>query len=165
MSTYKFNWVICHILVIMMASRLVIRSGKYSIPQIRSFVNVGDKVPLNYVKGLKVKLVWCPLPLFDLLCCSFFAPVFHLDAPPILIKEDSEYPEWVFNLTKPVCPMQRFFCCCLWFVSHHYANVWISSLTTVSLQFICLVYYLPPTPFFSAPLIRNSPSFSFFFVL
>ena len=45
-----------------------------NLNQSKRYLKVGDKVPINYIK----------------------------DAKPILIKEDKDYPEWVFHLDEKV---------------------------------------------------------------
>ena len=57
-----------------MRTTLNFRRVKSLLTNSRSFLKVGDKIPLNYIK----------------------------DEPDIVVKEDKEYPDWVFKLTNKV---------------------------------------------------------------
>lgn len=70
----------------------------------RCYVKVGDKVNITFVKG---KLKFCILVIvinneFDSYFCRREWTCFFSDEAPIVIKEDKEYPEWVFKLSEKV---------------------------------------------------------------
>lgn len=62
--------------------------------QVRTFVKVGDKVPVTYLKGKT------SVPAFFLHNKECFFPFTDETVP--LVKADSEYPEWLFTIAEKV---------------------------------------------------------------
>ena len=56
-------------------------------------VEVGDKVPISFMKGKNI---------VNHQACSFLCYFNQSDVPAPVIQEDSYYPPWVFELTKKV---------------------------------------------------------------
>lgn len=63
-----------------------------SVNSVRSFVKVGDKVPVNYLKGV------LPLSLIN----KPYSNLLSTDEKPPVILEDKEYPDWLKTIADKV---------------------------------------------------------------
>lgn len=59
--------------------------------QVRSLYKVGDKIPISFMTG-KIDFITNAFILFNV----------RTDTPDPVIKEDSEYPDWVHTLDQKV---------------------------------------------------------------
>ena len=63
----------------------------------RSFVKLGEKVPVSYVKGTTMTFLRVEMTNTE------SVPSIHVtDAPDPVILKDEEYPDWVMRLHEPV---------------------------------------------------------------